>query len=52
MMYKIKYNKRLNLENPKTIDDKLHWMMLNEFGNKEANLTDKILVKEYVKNKG
>lgn len=52
IMYKIKYNKRLNLENPKTIDDKLHWMMLNEFGNKEANLTDKILVKEYVKNKG
>lgn len=51
-MYRRKYHKKLNLKKPKTIDDKLHWLMLNEFGEKETNLTDKILVKEYVKNKG
>lgn len=52
IMYRRKYHKNLNLKNPTTIDDKLHWLMLNEFGEKETKLTDKILVKEYVRSKG
>ena len=52
IMYRRKYHQKLNLEKPETIDDKLHWLMINEFGKNESNLTDKILVKEYVKNKG
>ena len=45
IMYRRKYHQKLNLEKPETIDDKLHWLMINEFGKNESNLTDKILVK-------
>ena len=49
IMYRRKYHQKLNLEKPETIDDKLHWLMINEFGKNESNLTDKILVKELIK---
>ena len=48
IMYRRKFHKSLNLKNPRTIDDKLHWLMLNEFGQMETNLTDKVLAKDYV----
>ena len=52
IMYKIKYHKKLDLENPTTIDEKMHFMIVNEFGEKEAQLTDKVQMRKYVIEKG
>ena len=56
MAHKILYysvtKKKLNLDNPKDINEKIQWLILNEYGTKEAKLTDKYLVREYVKEKG
>lgn len=43
--------KELNLDNPKTLEDKVNWLMVNLHGKTEGNLTDKYLVKDYIKNK-
>lgn len=52
IMYQIKYHKKLDLENPTTIDEKMHFMIVNEFGKKEAQLTDKVQMRKYVAEKG
>ena len=44
--------KILNLKNPKDFNEKVLYLMLNEFGDKEKNCVDKYLVRDYVKNKG
>ncbi len=52
LMYRRKYHKKLDLDNPTTIDEKIHWLIINEFGSKETLLTDKVKVREYIKDKG
>jgi len=44
--------KRLNLKNPKDFNEKIMYMMLNEFDEKEKNCADKYLVRRYVEEKG
>ena len=38
--------KKLNLKSPESLNEKLQWLIINEYGIKEANLTDKILSKK------
>lgn len=40
--------KKLNLNNPKTLNEKIHWLIIYYYGQKEAKLTDKHQVKDYV----
>lgn len=44
--------KILNLKDPKDFNEKIVYLMLYEFGDKEKNCADKYLVRNYVKNKG
>lgn len=39
---------RLNLENPKTYNEKLNWLKLYDRNNRYASMVDKVLAKEYV----
>ncbi len=43
--------KKLNLKNPKNINEKIQWLIVYKYGKKEADLADKILVKDYVAKK-
>lgn len=45
-------NKKLNLKKPVDFNEKIQYLILNEYGEKEAKLTDKNLVREYVKKVG
>lgn len=49
ILYRKIYKKNLDIRNPKTFDEKLHWLMINYYGKKEADLTDKEKVKQYIK---
>ena len=40
--------KRLNLKHPKTLNEKIQWMIIFLYGEKEGKLSDKCLVKKYV----
>lgn len=40
----------LNLKKPKNFDEKIHYLILYKHGKREGLLSDKILVKDYVKN--
>jgi hypothetical protein len=42
------FHKNLNLNNPKTLNEKIHWLELNYYGEREAVLTDKNKVKDYI----
>lgn len=44
--------KRLNLKNPKDFNEKVIYLMLNEFGDRETRYADKYLVRKYVEEKG
>lgn len=44
--------KKLDLNNPKDFNEKVVYLMLNEFGEKEKNCADKLMVREYVSKKG
>ena len=44
--------KDLNLKNPTTFNDKLHYMMLWVHGDKETELADKYLVRKWLEKKG
>jgi hypothetical protein len=46
--YKIKMGKELNLKSPKTFNEKLQWMKLNDHNPLYTKLVDKYAVKEYV----
>lgn len=43
--------KILDLKSPKDFNEKIVYLMLNEFGDKEKNCADKYLVRNYVKSK-
>ena len=49
------YNERrspeLDLDNPRDFNEKIQWLILNYFGEKEGRLADKELVKDYVRQK-
>ncbi len=47
-MFKAKMGKKLNLENPKTFNDKLQWLKLNDRKPIYTTMVDKIDVKKYV----
>ena len=48
MLYRREFNKRLNLENPKTFNEKLQWMKLYDRNPFYTRLVDKYEVKKYV----
>lgn len=49
--YKKGTNKDLNLDNPKTFNEKIQWLKLYDSTPLKTKLTDKYLVREYVKEK-
>ena len=50
LLYKITYNKRIDLDNPKTFNEKLNWLKLNDRNDIYTTMVDKNLAKEYVSN--
>lgn len=49
--YKLKFKKILNLKNPETFTEKIQYRILKDKKNAYTNLTDKYLVREYIKEK-
>lgn len=49
--YFIKEKKTLNLKNPKTVNEKIQWLKMNDNLPIKAQLTDKVLVRDWVKDK-
>jgi len=50
MKYRLEMNKRLNLENPKTFNEKLQWLKLNDRKLEYTKMVDKYEAKKYVAN--
>lgn len=48
MIYKARMGKELNLENPKTYNEKLNWLKLYDRNPEYTRLVDKFAVKQYV----
>lgn len=46
--YYLEMKKKLNLKNPKTMNEKLQWLKINNRNPKYTVMVDKILVKDYV----
>ena len=46
--YSLTFNKKLNLENPKTFNEKLQWLKLYNYNEKQTEMVDKYLAKKYV----
>ena len=51
MLYKIRIGKKLNLQNPKTYNEKLQWLKLNDRNPLYSDLVDKYEVKRWVADK-
>lgn len=47
-LYKQKFGKELDLNNPKNLNEKIQYLICHKYGKKEAILSDKYLVKDYV----
>ncbi len=54
VIYKKKFGSKIDLDNPKTLDEKIQWLKLNTYlGNPlVTQCADKYAVREYVKNSG
>ncbi|MDN4495100.1 ATP-grasp fold amidoligase family protein [Ureibacillus aquaedulcis] len=52
VIYYKTFKKKLDLKNPKTINEKLMWLKLNEDDSLKAKCADKYLVREYINEKG
>ena len=52
MMYWIRLNKKLNLDNPKGFNEKLQWLKLYDRQEKYTKMVDKYEAKKYVLTKG
>ena len=50
MKYKLKKEKKLDLENPKTFNEKLQWLKLHDRNPEYTKMVDKYEAKEYVAN--
>ena len=48
LLYKLKFNKKIDLENPKTFNEKLQWLKLNNRKDIYVKMVDKYEVKNYV----
>ena len=50
VLYFAKFHKRINLKNPKTLDEKIQWLKLNKYKNNTLvrDCADKYRVREYV----
>ncbi|MDO5859587.1 ATP-grasp fold amidoligase family protein [Methanobrevibacter sp.] len=46
--YKKVMGKELNLDDPKDFNEKINWLIVNKYGEREGRLTDKALVKEII----
>lgn len=51
IMYYRHFHKKLNLNDPKTFNEKLQWLKLNDFHEDYVIMADKYRVKEYIANK-
>ena len=49
--YRVKTGKKLNLRNPRTINEKIQWLKIYDNLPIKTQLTDKVLVRDYVKEK-
>lgn len=52
ILYYKNFKKKLDIDNPKNFNEKIQWLIVNKYGTKEAELTDKYLVREYIKKRG
>lgn len=52
LRYKLKFGKFPNMRNPQTINEKLLWLEFNTDTSKWTELSDKYLVRNYIKEKG
>lgn len=48
LMYRIRFGRKLNLDNPQTYNEKLHWMKLRYRNPLYTKLADKYEVREYI----
>lgn len=48
LVYFVFFNRRINLRNPKTFNEKLNWLKLNDRKDSYGTIVDKFLVKQYV----
>lgn len=51
VMYRCTFNKKLNLKNPQTFNEKLQWLKLYDRKPEYTTMVDKYLVKDYVSKK-
>ncbi len=53
ILYRHRMHKKLDLKNPKDFNEKIQWLILNDYKTKKiySNLADKVLVREYIKEK-
>lgn len=51
LMYRVRMGKKLNLDNPRTYNEKLQWMKLNYYNPLYTQLADKYEVRKYISNK-
>lgn len=50
--YKRVTGKNLNLDQPRDLNEKIQWLMVYRYGKEEAQVADKLLVRDYVAKKG
>ncbi|MBR3255373.1 MAG: glycosyl transferase [Clostridia bacterium] len=50
LLYKFKMHSKLDLKNPKSFNEKLQWLKLNDRNNNYTTMVDKYQVKQYVAN--
>lgn len=51
-IYKKRFGKKLNLNNPKDLNEKINWMKFNSDTSRWTDLADKYLVRNFVKERG
>ena len=52
ILYRIAYGKRIDWDNPRTLNEKIHWLKFNTDTAHWTLLADKLRVRDYVKQKG
>lgn len=52
IQYKLCTGRELDLDNPKDLDEKIQWLMVNRYDKNVSAFADKYLVREYVRQKG
>lgn len=50
LFYYYRTNKKLNLKNPRDLNEKIQWLIVNKYGKKEGMLADKYAVKKKIDN--